>query len=93
MSDLDRVTKHTIAEISYAADRLECSCGAVMRASAKYADWTAHRRENGLSAKSIDAHDLRGKSPRGKAFTISRQVNEQRRLAPVTPVVREVDHG
>lgn len=41
-----RPSQHVIGDISYSQDRLDCTCGAVMRAAGSV-DWMAHRRDVG----------------------------------------------
>ena len=40
------IREHRIASVDYSEDRLECSCGAVMRASGAV-EYPAHRKEVG----------------------------------------------
>ena len=45
--------KHVIADISYQQDRILCSCGLEMRATALEDEWRSHRLAEGQALRSL----------------------------------------
>lgn len=45
--------QHRIQEISYRLDRIECTCGEVMRANPRAGEWERHRRAVGAPVATV----------------------------------------
>ena len=74
LTDVERVAKHVIVDVSYARDALLCSCGEAMRAKGGI-EWIAHRRAMGVVVKGLS---YQGSPP--KPTTIAKQAAADRRL-------------